>query len=251
MIANVYDDQGNPQKAIELYKQGIGLLEGDAEFNVYLANLYYNLGVTNFGLKQFAEARENLKKAVSLNNNYASPHYLLANLYRGTGYKIPALLAAARLISLEANSNRTKNSAMIFREIIGGNATQSADGKTTINLDPSAPKDEGDFTSFDLILGTLATVKSGSNENKSDLDDLANDVETVVALLAEDKKLANTFVGKNYIPFMTEMKTRGYVKPFACLVLIQEENQSAELWLEQNKPKVGEFLIWAQNYKPV
>ena len=251
LIANVYDDQGNPQKAIELYKQGIGLLEGDAEFNTYLANLYYNLGVTNFGLKKFGEARENLKKAVSLHNNYASPHYLLANLYRGTGYKIPALLAAARLISLEANSNRTKNSATIFREVIGGNATQSADGKTTINLDPNAPKDEGDFTSFDLTLSVLAAVKPDTVENKSDLDNLANAVEKVVALLAEDKSLASTFVGKNYIPFMIEMKTRGYVKPFACLVLIQEENPSAELWLDQNKPKVSEFLVWARSYKPV
>ena len=249
LIANVYDDQGNPQKAIELYKQGIAALEGNEEYKTYQSSLYFNLGITKFRQKEIKEAREHFKKSATLNFGYASPHYLLANIYKGTGYKIPALLAAARLISLEFNTQRSANSAAIFKEIVASGSAKSDNGSITIFVNPDAPKDEGDFTSFDLILGTLTAVKTDADKNKSEIDLFADAVDTVVALLAEDKKLSNTFVGQTYIPFMTEMKTRGYVKPFACLVLHQGGDQKATAWLRENETETVEFLNWAKSYK--
>lgn len=250
LIANVYDDEGKPQKAVELYRQGISVLEGNTEYSSYLSSLYYNLGVTNFRQKQFKEARENLKKSVSLNFGYASPNHLLAQIYKGTGYKIPALLAAARLISLEVSTPRTKNSVSVFKEIMNGSSTKSGKGNVTIFMNPDAPKDEGDFTSFDLILGTLTAVENDADKNKDELDKFADAVDTVIGLLATDKKLSTTFIGKHYLPFMAEMKVRGYVKPFACLVLQQDGDARAEAWMRANEAKVTEFLKWSRNYKP-
>jgi hypothetical protein len=56
----------------------------------------------------YAEAKEQLKRAVELNNAYPSPHYLLSEVFMGTKYRIPALLAAIRLLSLEPNSQRSE-----------------------------------------------------------------------------------------------------------------------------------------------
>jgi tetratricopeptide (TPR) repeat protein len=250
IIANVWDDTGKPEDAIKLYQDGIKMLKDEKDFDNHISSLYYNLGVTYTRQKKFPEARESLKNAVEYNFGYASPNYMLAEIYNGTKYKVPALLAAARLISLELNSQRTGRSVEIFLGILKS-AKANEKGEINIFLDMNAPKDEGDFGMYELLLGTLTTVKSEKDKNKTEEEVFADAFDSMIALLSEDKKLQKTFVGRNYIPFLTEMKKNGYSKIFAYLVLQQDGNKTAEKWLLDNAKKGMEFLDWAKAYKPV
>jgi len=249
LIANVLDDSGKPKEAIEIYQKVIKQLEGDAEFQSHLSSLYFNLGITHYRQKQYKEAREAAKKAVQMDFKYPSPNYLLAVVYHGTKYKVPALLAASRLISLELNTQRTKQSVAIFLDILNGAKRDEKTGNINIFLDLNAPKDEGDFGTYDLILGTLTTVKSDEDKNKTENEIFAEAVDTVISLLAEDKKLASTFVGKTYVPYMVEMKKQGFSKTFAYLVLQQNGNKEAEKWLNENNQQNLNFINWAKNYR--
>jgi tetratricopeptide (TPR) repeat protein len=248
LIANTWDEQGNPKKAIELYQDTIKILNDEKNNRTALASVYYNLGVTYTTQKQYKEAKEALKKAVENNFAYASPSYLLAEVFFGTKYKIPAMLAAARLISLEINSPRSKRSVAIFLNTLKAAKKDEKTGNINIFIDMDAPKDEGDFAMYDLILGTLTTVKGDEDKNKTDEEIFAEAVDTLIALLSEDKKLQSTFVGKNYVPFLVEMKRKGYSKTFAYLVLQQDGNLTAEKWLIDNGQKTLEFINWAKNY---
>jgi len=249
IIANVWDDKGKPEDAIKLYQDGIKMLKDEEGYENHVSSLYYNLGVTYTRQKKYPEAREVLKNAVEYNFGYASPNYLLAEVFYGTKYKVPALLAAARLISLELNSQRTNRSVTIFLDILKSAKKDEKTGNINIFLDFNAPKDEGDFAMYDLILGTLTTVKSEKDKNKSEEEVFAEAVDSLIAMLGEDKKLPKTFVGKNYIPFLVEMKKNGYSKIFAYLVLQQSGNKAAEKWLLDNRKKSLEFLDWAKSYR--
>ena len=249
LIANVLDDSGKPKEAIEIYQKAIKQLKGDAEFQHHLSSLYYNLGITYYRQKQYKEAREASKTAVELNFNYPSPNYLLAVIYHGTKYKVPALLAAARLISLEINTQRSKQSVDIFLNILSAAKKDEKTGNINIILDFDAPKDEGDFGIYDLFLGTLTVVKSDEDKNKTENEIFAEAVDTLIALLAEDKKLKSTFVGKTYIPFMVEMKKQGFSKTFAYLVLQQNGNKEALKWLVENEQQNIKFINWAKSYQ--
>jgi lipoprotein NlpI len=248
LIANTWDEQGKPQKAIDLYQETIKILKDEKNNQNALSSVYYNLGVTYTTQKEYKEAREALKKAVEYNFGYASPNYLLAEIYLGTKYKVPAMLAAARLITLEMNSPRSKRSATIFLNTLKAAKKDEKTGNINIFIDLDAPKDEGDFAMYDLILGTLTTVKSDEDKNKSDEDIFAEAVDSLIALLSEDKKLPSTFVGKNYVPFLVEMKTKGFTKIFAYLVLQQDGNKTAEKWLLDNSQKTVAFINWAKGY---
>jgi tetratricopeptide (TPR) repeat protein len=248
LIANVMDDSGKPKEAIGVYQKAIKELEDVPEFKPHLSSLYYNLGITYYRQKLYKEAREASKKAVQLNFNYASPNYLLAVIYQGTRYKVPSLLAAARLISLEANSQRTKQSAGIFLDILKGAKKDEKTGNINIFLDFDAPKDEGDFAMYDLMLGTLTTIKEEKDKNKTETEIFAEAVDTLIALLGEDKKLQSTFIGKTYIPFMVEMKRKGFSKTFAYLVLHQVGDKEALKWLVENEQQTINFITWAKNY---
>jgi tetratricopeptide (TPR) repeat protein len=249
VIANALDDLGKPKEAIEIYQKAIKQLEGDAEYTPHVSNLYYNMAIAYFKQKQYKEAREASKKAVQSNFSYPSPNYLLAVNYHGTKYKVPALLAAARLISLEINSQRTQQSVAIFLDILKGAKKNEKTGNISINLDFNAPTDEGDFGMYELFLGTLTTVKDEKDKNKSENEIFADAVDSLIAILGEDKKLTSTFVGKTYIPFMMEMKSKGFSKTFAYLVLQQNGNEEAKKWLIDNAQQTANFLMWAKDYQ--
>ncbi len=248
LIANVLDDQGKPKEAVEIYRKAIKKLEDDPSYNNHLSNLYYNLGITYFRQKQYNEAREASKKAVQLDFKYPSPNYLLAVIYQGTKYKVPAILAAARLISLEINTDRANQSAVIFLKNLKGAEKDEKTGSINIFLDMNAPQDEGDFSMYDLLLGTLLTVRDEKDKNKTDNELFAEAVDMMIGLLSEDKKLLSTFVGKTYIPFMSEMKKRGYSKTFSNLVLHQNGNKTALKWLAENEKQLADFVNWAKSY---
>lgn len=249
ILANVLDDQGNPNAAINVYKDAIKILEGDPQLNEHVSSLYYNLGVTHFRQKQYKESRESLKKAVPLNFKYPSPNFLLAEIYNGTGYKVPALLAASRLISLEYNTVRTQRAVAIFQSILKKPEKDEKTGSINIFMNMNAPKDEGDFGIFDLFLGTLMVVDKDKNKDKSEIDIFADAIDSVIALLDEDKKYSSTFVGKTYIPFMAEMKKRGFTKPFACIILKVSGNPDAEKWIVDNNKLTLEFVNWSRSYE--
>lgn len=247
IMASIIDDVGKPEDAVKIYLDAIKALGGDKEFVTYLSSLHYNLGVTYVRLKRYPDSRASLKKAVEYDFRYPSPHYLLAAVYNGTKYRVPAMLAAARFISLEFNSDRTRSSAAIFRN---GLRPPSKDEKGNIQIfvNPDSPTDEGEFMMYDLLLGTLTVGKDDKDKNKTEAEIFVDAVDTFISLLAEDKKLASTFVGKNYVPFLAELKSKGFVKPFAYLVLYQTGDSAGMKWLTENDAQLTSFIKWAKAY---
>ncbi len=249
LIANTLDDLGKSQEAVKIYLTGLKFLEGDTKFGRYRSSLYFNLGVTYLKQKNYADARSVLKSSVESDYNYASPNYLLSVLFNNSKYRIPAFLAAARFISIEFNTNRSATSARVIADVLKPAQKDPKTGNINIFLDINAPKDEGDFGIFDILLGTLTTVKDEKDKNKTDEEMFVDAIGTVINLLAEDKKLPKTFVGKNYVPFMLEMKNKGYVEPFGYLVLYRNGNEIAKRWTQVNEDKMTAFLKWAKEYE--
>ncbi|MFM9904159.1 MAG: tetratricopeptide repeat protein [Pyrinomonadaceae bacterium] len=249
LIANNLDDLGKPQDAINIYLDGLKALAGDNRFGNYRSSLYFNLGVTYLKQKKYSDARQALKSAVENDFGYASPHYMLSYVYNGTRYKIPALLAAARFISLEYGTDRTTIAANTIVDVLKPAPKDPKTGNINITLDMNAPKDEGNFDMFDLFLGTLTISKDDKDKKKTDNELFVDGMNTVIALLAEDKKIASTFVGKNYLPFMVEMKKNGYVEVFSYMALYLSGKQDAMDWLKGNDAKLGSFIAWAKAYQ--
>lgn len=251
MIGNCLDDEGKPEEAIKMYRDAEDILRSYPDMKRHLSSIYYNLGVTYVRQKKYNEARVDLKKAVENNFAYASPHYLLSIIYEGTKYKIPAFVTAVRLISLEPNTQRTKRAADIFAKVLKPAGKDPATGNINIFVDLNAPKDEGDFGMFDLLLGTLTTVRGEEDKNKSDSQMFVEAIDSVIAILSEDKKIASTFVGKQYVPFLLELKKNGHTEALGNAVLYINDNNNADAakWIKANESKLSAFLKWGKEYR--
>lgn len=131
---------------------------------------------------------------------------MLSYVYDGTSYKIPALFAGMRFISLEYNTARSNKAAAIIADVLKPAAKDAKTGNTHINLDFGAPKDEGDFDTVDLMLPMLGVSKDDKDKNKSEEERFIGSLETVIGLVAADKELASTYIGKNYVPFIIDLE---------------------------------------------
>ena len=249
MMANCLDDVGKGEEAIKIYRQAEEMLKSDVGMQHHLSSVYYNLGVTYVRQKNYPAAKTELKRSIETNYSYASPHYLLSVVYNGTKYKVPAFAAAARFIALEFNTQRSSNAAALVRSVLRPAAKDPATGNINIFVNMDEPKDEGDYGMYGLFLGTMGIPKDDKDKKKTEAELFVDSVDTLIGLLAEDKKLTKTFVGKNYVPFLAEMKKNGYVKPFGYMVLYISGSQEAKTWVDSNDAKLGEFMKWAKAYQ--
>lgn len=250
IMANCLDDVGKPEEAMNIYRQAETILKADVGTQRHLASVYYNIGLTYVRQKKYNEARAELKKAIENNGSYASPHYLLSVVYNGTKYKVPAFLAAIRFISLELNTARSQAAAGIISDMLKPADKDPKTGNITINLDLLAPTDEGEFGMYDLLMGTLTTFKDDKDKNKTEDEMFVSAVGTMISMIAEDKKLKNTFVGKQYVPFVAELKQKGYSEVLGYTVLYLSGKADAMKWLEAHDAKFGEFVAWTKAYQP-
>ncbi len=248
LIGSIADDMGNPKQALKVYQDALKITPNDAV-------IYYDLGITQYRLKDLKGAKESFKKSIELEFNYPSPHGVLAGLYNGSGYRVPALMAAMRLLSLEINSPRAKAANEIILDVLKGNIKKGADGskEITIFMNPNAPTDEGDFATIDLVLSMSSAAGEINDEKvkvkKTDEEKFVDTFKTFIGFIETDKKNKSTFVGKNYFPFLIEMKKRGYAEPFAYLIMQQSGNAVAEKWLIDHSDTAVDFLNWARSYK--
>lgn len=255
-MANIIDDVGKPEEAVRIYKDAIKILEDDKSMRPHLSSLQYNLGITLIRQEKLKEAAAQMKNAVVNNYSYASPHYMLSELYFDSSYRYPAVLAAARFVAIEYNTERSQRAAKIIHGVLGRSAAKADDsGKITVTLGRDGPTDEGDFGGLEMILGLIDAGSQMKDKPQtkglSDEEKFAGRIEALVTFLDGDKKNKATFVAQNYLPFMKEMKARGFVKPFAYIVLANVGNPEGLKWLGENKPQMVEFLAWAKSYQPL
>ena len=62
IIANALDDEGHPEKAIEIYNSAIKISQADKDLENQLSSLYFNLGITQFRLKNTKNRVNRIKK---------------------------------------------------------------------------------------------------------------------------------------------------------------------------------------------
>jgi tetratricopeptide (TPR) repeat protein len=247
LIGNILDLQGDPKKAVEVYKAGIKLAPEDG-------GLHFNLAITQRATGKLEDARKSVKRAVVFTPEHRSSHLLLGSLFHNGQYKTPALLALLRFLVLEPRTDRSAAALRLTNEIMGGgvSAGEKPD-EINIFLNMSTKKDEGDFDSIDVVLGLSKAVSLSKEEKgKTEAEKLISQFETFLAVLSEmdAKKLQSNFTGKYYAPYFIELKRLKYVEPFVYYTHQRSASvPGAERWLAQNSARVEEFLNWSKNYR--
>jgi tetratricopeptide (TPR) repeat protein len=247
LIGNVLDITGQPQKAVEIYQKGIALNTPNA------GTLFLNMGVTQqMALRDVATAKATFKQGALVDPNYPGNHLNLANIYGAQGLKTPVLLAAGRFLLLEPNTQRSQVMYNAWRAMLDSRPTPlPPQGHPYYDYIRSAQQTgEGDQTALDTAL-VASKAAATATPGKSQIQVLVDQVDNLFGTYATMEPGADkdTFLWKYYIPYVVELKQKGYVEPFVYLMNQRTTLPGVREWLTANQEKVNIFMLWSRTYK--
>ena len=249
LIGNVLDETGQSQRAIDVYRKGIALNTSNA------GTLYLNMGVTyEIGMRDVATAKATFKQGALVDPNFAGIHFQLANIYGAQGFKTPVFLAFTRFLVLEPNTARSQAGYNGWRSMLDNRPTPAPPKGHPLEdyVRSSQQTNEGDLSPLDAALVTSkATALAAAIGGKSQIQILIDQVDSLFGTYAtiDPGKDKDTFLWKYYIPYVVEMKQKGFVEPFAYFVSQRTNLPGVREWLTANPDRVNAFLQWSRAYR--
>jgi tetratricopeptide (TPR) repeat protein len=245
-----YDMLKKPKKAIDTYMNGIKNAP-DAQL------LYFNLGVTYMGIKEYDEAEKALINSIKRNQSHASSHLILGYVCSEKKSKVKSLLALYNFLILEPKSKRSKMALGIIEDLLGNSVKKSDNGfDMTITLDDSE-KDKL-FSSADLYLSM--SLASEMTEEKAVKDSLGVIIPNTPAIafkknndnlftyLAAVKETDKSFWWNYYAQFFADVEKNGFTEVLSYYMRLSKDEKEVKDWLDKNKDSLKKFSDWFKKY---
>jgi len=234
-LGSCYSQLGETKEAIDAFEKGLAIDPTDS-------HLHLNIAVTLSNLQKDKEAISHLKEAIKYSNGYASPFYLIAEIYRTTNYRIPAIYFYMQYVLLEPNTKRSQDAAKKIYFLLYQGVNKKGNGDMNIALDPASPKDEGDFMTLDLALSVaaVASVKEINKSVKTDAESYTAALTSFVKISKEldDKSLVSTFTWKYAANNMIALENKDDFNTYSYILASLAGVPGATEWLNDNQVKI-------------
>jgi len=248
-MANSLDEMGKPGDAIDLYKAAI-----KQEPNEGL--LHYNYGLTLLRRGKKPEAKAEVEKGLFLSPNHASSHVILGSIYEQMGYRVPAILAYSRFLTLESDTQRAVETLRALSALVTQGVSRGKEANA-INITLTAPSksqmDEGDFMgaemgiNISLAADTMLKPEETGKQPKSDYEK----VVSIYVLLGEalsNSKPKGGFAARFYAPYFAELAKAEHVKAFVAETWNAGNVPGTSEWKRANQAKIDSFAAWSRAY---
>jgi tetratricopeptide (TPR) repeat protein len=239
LLGNAYDNLNRTRDAIDAYRRGIKIEPG-------YARIRFNLGVAYLRQGKLRDGRGEFERAIELDPSYASPQFAMANLYRDDGYRVPAILAYGRFLSLEREGQRAMAAAKSLHELINFGVKSEGQGNVNITIDPKPKKDLGDFSGLEMMAALAAGASHlPENQQLNEFDREADTLSMFMTMLAEAAAdYRRGFVAKTYVPFYSALVKAGQSVAFAHIALSPLRLDGTDEWLTVHTADVTAFDAW-------
>ena len=241
-IGSILDETGKLQDALAVYKKAIDRFPN-------IALLHYNMAVSLLKSGEQSEARKELQESIVHDPNHASSHALLGELYRDTGYRIPAVLALSRFLVLEPESPRAQMLIPVLQQLITGRVSRGRN-EATITLDPDVKTDEGDYGAIELGMSlSVAAAATKDGKNKSAFESLVTTYKLIGELISATAKEGHGFAATYYGPYFSEMVSKNHVHAFVFNAWRSSRLKGAADWRKRNEGELQQFEMWSRAYR--
>lgn len=230
------DNLGQVEEAIVIYEKGVNQFPYD-----YL--LYYNLGIANYNLRNFAKSETALLKALELNPDHNSSHLMLAYLKTNEGKTVQAILPLYTFLLLEADSERSLDAYALLKELLlKGSENRVGQSKNRLIVVDTL---ENEFSTEDLYVSMLqAANKLEANQSKTEMENFVEFTQKLILLLKENRKGKNGFWWTFYVDLFERLEKAGHLEAYCYYVSHQSGTEEVISWLENNKDQLENLAQW-------
>jgi tetratricopeptide (TPR) repeat protein len=244
--ASAYDVSGKPEKAIEIYGQGIAAFP-----DFYL--LHFNRAITYAGLNQGDKAILGFQQALIYNPLHAGSHRYLGLMMKEN--RIASLISFYTFLLIEPQGERAKADYIDMSGAIMKGISDNKDGKgTTITLDAGLldnknQKKENDFSSVEMMFtlsGALDKEEAFKSQNAAER--LDRKMQLLINDLKDKKSDGKGFYWNFYVPFLVELKAKDHLLTACYIASLNSGDAKVGDWLANNKEKLNAFFQWLKEY---
>jgi len=234
MLGSIYDNDHQTQKAIEAYKNGI-------QVNPKYQRLYYNLGLTYFRNKQFAEAEANAIEAIKLDPKHASSLRMYALVTFHQNKRINALIGFCSFLLLNPQGPQAAEAFGNIQHILQGGVLKDASGKNTIVLSP-----KGNQANEAMNLAISMAVLTGQNKKLSGMELLEYELKSIFTIAGEtiEKKTDKDFYDKFFVDYFYKLAKSDNMPAFTRLVSLSANKDANTKWLSEHDDQVKALDHW-------
>ncbi len=241
LLGNCYDNIGEPENALEIYKQGLEKFPNSGK-------LYLEQGIVEYFQENYDNAVNYWEKGVEVDPTFSSNYYWLAKIYSLTDERIWAVLYGEVFINLERNSERTIEMSKLLFETYKESIYVTSDTSGGVSfskeiiIDPSK-----EFTiplnmTYGLTMTMSLPLEMMNNESEISLKSI--------------NKLRQNFItnwfgqerDKDYpsllFDYQKMLQEKGYFEAYNYWFLMKGCEDEFGEWYEINESNFKEFADW-------
>lgn len=230
LLGNAYDEDKNPQKAIEVYTEGLKMYP-------HQHNLFYNRGLVYENEKEYLKAFEDYKRAVQGNMYHANSHLRLGIMAANEGYYEQALMSMMMFCYLVPDDSRAPSVAILMDRMSNGSYEQE---KKNIQL-----FDTDLYEDYNLMFINKNALES---KVKVKLTIPTSYGKQLFFFLKNNHFVEGNldFWNQHYMRFYDEVFKKKAVDQLTMVPLIGLENEEVQASIKKNFGKLKAFYEWAR-----
>ena len=241
-LGSCLDIAGKHDEAIATFRKGLALVPDEPM-------LLYNLGVTLWGQQQYAEARELLKKELTVWPAHPSGHYVLAQIFEKENFRAAAILSYLRFLALEPSSARSKDAAARALGLMSLGVTREGPKNVTVNVDAEARREEGDFSVWHMMLGLSAAARTlPEKRRKSEFELTHEQLASSLRMLIEARDdLGASYSARQNVAFFADLEENQVLDGYAAVALSSLNLKGGDRWLKKNDAAVQSYIAYIRS----
>ncbi|MEZ4776301.1 MAG: tetratricopeptide repeat protein [Bacteroidia bacterium] len=247
LLGNSYDLAGEPDKALEIYAQGMNKFPE-------AGNFYLESGNIEYARENYNEAIAYWEKGIKVDPNYPSNYYWLSKSFSFTNEKIWALFYGEIFINLEPGTSRTKEISKLlyntYQKSYVGESSTSGEFKLTekgfvINAEnkDDLKKIKKGILPFEGTFASIFVLSAINFLSRIDIATIAEARANFLKYWFDEKKMDKHYENK-LLSYQNGLKENGLFEAYSYWLLAEGNPEQFEAWYMKNSEKFAEFADW-------
>jgi tetratricopeptide (TPR) repeat protein len=234
LLASIYDEDNQSQKAIETYNLAI-------KINPDYPQIYYNLGIAYFRNKKYTEAENSAIEAIKHNPKNASSQRLYALVTFHQNKRVNALLGFCSFLILEPTGPRATEAYGNIQHIMQGGMLKENKGSTTTSVSLQQDKE-----TIVLNLGISLIAQSGQSKKLSGANLLEYELKGIFALAGQlsEKKTDKSFFDDFFAAYFYKLAQSNNTSAFTRSIILANNKNDSSAWAIENTQQVAALTEW-------
>lgn len=237
VLGSCLDMNGEPEKAIKVFKDGLSRFPNSNMLN-------YNLALTAYNYKDYNEAEKAAINAILARPTHGSSHTILASIMKTKGLRVKSLLPTYYFLMIEPNSRRSpaKYNYLITR--LGEGVEKDGEGNIEVNVSLNSSNDN-EFDTAEMMLALLGASRHIEEEKgKSDMEIFVNITQTFFEGLGEIKGEHKGFWWDLYVDKFYDLAKTGNCEAFCYYISQSLNSEAVNKWINDNPAKMKKLEDW-------